>query len=189
MGFSPHHMVHAGTLSLRLHTFTSVIVDTVVSIWRHGFRKILIVNGHGGNIAPLAAIANELTTDGYSVPTVSYWDLVKEDLRDLLEGERKTVGHACEFETSLMLFQRPNGVDMTTAVRDNHPPWNPGADTDIFTEHGVTYPAVFRAGSSGVLGDPTLASADKGRRLFELASERLATFIIRYRTNDLDKRG
>lgn len=177
VGFSPHHMAHPGSLSVRLETFAAVMSDVVKNIWSHGFQKILIVNGHGGNIAPLLSIGNQLTTDGYPVAVCSYWDLIKEECKDILEGSLKTVGHACEFETSVLLHLRPEAVDISAAVTDFRSPWNPDLERDVVTEAGVTFPPVFRKESTGILGDPTLATADKGKELVDAASYKLANFI------------
>lgn len=185
VGFSPHHLAHPGTLSLRLETFVAVLTDVVKNIWSYGFRRILIVNGHGGNIAPLISVGNQLTTDGMPVAVCSYWDFTNQEREDVLEGSRKSVGHACEFETSILLHLRPEAVNQPAAVRDFRPPWNPRLDQDVLTEAGVAFPPVFRAESTGVLGDPTLATADKGQIFIEAASRKLANFIQLFQQTDI----
>lgn len=173
IGFSPHHMMHPGTISLRLETFTALIRDVVTSLHRHGFHKIILVNGHGGNIAPSSAIAHQLTADGMPVVFCSYWDLILSDIAEALEGSRKTVGHAGEFETSLLLHLKPQGVNLEEAVDESRPPWNPKLLHDKIMEIGAMFPPVFVEDSTGVLGDASRGSADKGRMLFEASVRRL----------------
>lgn len=174
VGFSPHHMMHPGTISLRLETFTALVRDVVASVRRHGFHKIIFVNGHGGNVAPLSAIAHELTADGMPMVFCSYWDLIRSDIAETLEGSRKSVGHAGEFETSLLLRLRPQGVQLEAAVDDSRPPWNPRLRRDMLVEAGAVFPPVFAADSTGVLGDASKGTAAKGTNLFDAAVSRLA---------------
>ncbi|MEX2541043.1 MAG: creatininase family protein [Trueperaceae bacterium] len=176
-GFSPHHMEHAGTISLSLTTFNAVIRDVVESIFAHGFRKVLFVNGHGGNIAPLTAVLNELTSEGLPVVSCSYWDLIKVEIAEEMEGWRKAVGHAGEFETSFLLHLKPESVDMQAAGNVQSPPWNPELSHDVFAELGASFPAVFVKESSGLLGDAARGTERKGAALFEVAVQRLVKLI------------
>lgn len=177
LGFSPHHMLHIGTISLRLETFIALLRDVVISIDRHGFKRIILVNGHGGNIAPLSAFAHEMAGDGLPVLFCSYWDLIKEEIAETMTGWRKAVGHAGEFETSLMLYLRPDHVDPAAAVEEKRPPWNPALASDPIMAAGATFPPLFAANSTGVLGDAIAGSAEKGRVLFDLAADRLVELV------------
>ncbi|MEX2536076.1 MAG: creatininase family protein [Trueperaceae bacterium] len=177
VGFSPHHMLHPGTLSLRLETFCAVVRDVVQSVRTHGFEKIIFVNGHGGNAAPLYSIAHQLATEGLPMVYCSYWDLIKAEIESILEGSRRSVGHACEFETSLLMHLRPDSVDRGSAVDESRPPWNPKLLRDPVSEAGAVFPPVFTRDSTGVLGDARSGSADKGRQLFETAAARLAELV------------
>lgn len=177
LGFSPHHMLHTGTISLRLETFLSLLRDVVTSIHRNGFERIIVVNGHGGNIAPLSALAHELTGDGLPVLFCSYWDLIRSEIAETMTGWRKAVGHAGEFETSLMLHLKPEHVDEAAAVEEKRPPWDPALPSDPIAEAGGTFPPLFAADSTGVLGDATAGRPEKGEALFELAANRLVELI------------
>ncbi len=185
VGFSPHHMMHPGTISLRMETFTALVRDVVVSVRRHGFRKIIFVNGHGGNVAPLSAMAHELAAEGMPIVFCSYWDLIRSEIAETLEGSRKTVGHAGEFETSVLLHVRPEGVRLEAAVDERRPPWNPRLRHDVLVEAGAVFPPIFSSDSTGVLGDARRASTEKGRKLFESAVSRLADLARRVAEADL----
>lgn len=185
VGFSPHHMMRPGAISLRLETFTAIVHDVVRSLQRHGFRKIIFVNGHGGNTAPLSAVAHQLATDGMPMVFCSYFDLIREEIGESLEGSRKTVGHAGEFETSLLLHLRPNSVDFDAAIDVSSPPWNPELPRDPIMDAGGTFPPIFAPNSTGVLGDARKGNAKMGEKLFEVAVRRLGDLVRAVAETDL----
>ena len=91
-GTSPHHLGFPGTLSLRPETFSSIIFDVISSLLPHGFYRFLLLNGHGGNIGILTATVSQLSDDlGISVPTLSYWTMIKETLIEIGEIGRAHV--------------------------------------------------------------------------------------------------
>ena len=184
-GYSPHHMENPGTITLRHDTFTAVLTDMVDSIMHHGFRHVILINGHGGNIGHLSALANKLTTSGRPIAQTSWWNLVRDDFREILDGDLKGVGHACEAETSCYLAIDPDGVDLSRAVRHYADSHVVPVDAAAFREAGMSFPPVFRAGSPGVHGDPTLATAEKGKKILDVAARRLAAFVRAYRQTDL----
>ena len=184
-GYSPHHMDNPGTITLRFSTFAAVVTDVIDSILHHGFRHVVLVNGHGGNIGHLTALSTKLGTTGRSVAFASWWNLVGADFESILNGDLKGVGHACEAETSCYLALDPAGVDLTLAVRTEPDSHVVAIDQSAFSTAGVTFPPIFLAGSSGVHGDPTLATAEKGEKILSLAAGRLAAFVRSYRDVDL----
>jgi creatinine amidohydrolase len=110
-GISPHHMRFPGTITLEIPTFTAVLRDVVRSLAHHGFRKVLFVNGHGGNEAALGVavqqIGDQLDLD--FVGTCNYFRLV--DKAQYPDRIRSTyTGHACEMETSWALALQPQLV-------------------------------------------------------------------------------
>ena len=137
VGVSPEHMSYPGTVSLSAETLKAAVTDVVSSLRRHGFEEIILINGHGGNNKALG----ELNVDVKVV-----------HLTRLLER----YDHAGEVETSLMMHLHSELVK-TDEVKEQEFRW-PGkkewADTKEYSE-------------SGVLGDPTKASKEKGRELFK----------------------
>ncbi|WP_201833191.1 creatininase family protein [Microvirga zambiensis] len=193
-GFSPHHVSHAGTISLRLDTYLAVLGDIAVSLTNSGFRRVLFVNGHGGNNAPLRAKVGELVTDGLPVGTVDYWVPGESAWIARLAGRLKRGGHACEQETALMLAieaQDSEAVERIIAsARDLPPrviqPWiAPGHESDPITEAGAAWPPIFQADDCGYYGDPAAATRDNGLVLLDIIVERLANFFTAFAATPL----
>jgi len=172
-GLAEHHMSLGGTLSLDFHTFFRLLQCVCRSLVRHGFRRILILNGHGGNIAALTVAVNELAVE-LQVPlaTTTYWHLAKDEFARILERQT-TVRHACEAETSMLLALAPDLVDMGRAI-DAVGPTTPEI-TEIVGSDAVHRWRSFKVRTShGAIGDPRAATAEKGQRLLEAAAEAVA---------------
>jgi creatinine amidohydrolase len=121
VGISPHWMDRKGTLSLRKETFLSVVFDICESLKTHGVKKILILNGHGGNVAPLRKRVPEFRRKlSINIHMNSYWDAyTPEIIKEHMESG-KAPGHAAEFETSFAMAAFPErihweGVDYAKA--------------------------------------------------------------------------
>ena len=111
-GVSPHHMAFGGgTISLRVETVLHVLRDVCESIVAHGFERILILSGHGGNGSTIAAAALELRHSlGRQIRAHSWFDLVPDVIRRTREGPCPNIGHAGEMETSCILTLAPESV-------------------------------------------------------------------------------
>ena len=170
-GTSPHHKGYPGTISLRLETFHHLLTDIFSSLTAHGFYRFLVLNGHGGNAGILTASTADLSeTLGVSIPTYSYWQSIKNVLVEIGDSEIGGMGHACEMETSLALHLRPELVDLKAMSRDM-PDVRVALSCIDFRQPGfLGIPLDFRRDSkSGVMGDPTLATAEKGEKIFTAA--------------------
>ena len=189
VGFSPHHQSWPGTLSLRLDTFNAVIADITASVAQVGFRRQLIINGHGGNRGPLIALTTELITGGREVGYADYWGLAHEAIAGLLQGERKMVGHACEMETALMLaltagdaaaqeliLAKAAGLAPLLATPAVH------GDAGSIGRGEAWWPPIFGADHAGYEGDPAVATAETGAALVEAITRRLADFYAEFMT-------
>ncbi len=177
VGYSAHHMHYSGTLTLSSGTLIALLREMVEALARHGFRRVLILNGHGGNSAALLVAASELRSGGVVpvVATADYWNLIAGVIAQERESGIGGMGHAGEFETSLMLHLRPAAVDRERMVRTMHTPRVPDDSLDLVQKAPFSIPwVVHRDTSNGVIGDPLLASAAKGKRFFEAAVERAA---------------
>ena len=168
-GLAEHHMSLGGTLTLDLRTFQDLVRGIVRAVIRNGFRKILLLNGHGGNMTALNALVADLTTET-SVPIAlaTYWIPAQKAFAEILD-EQPSVAHACEAETSMLLALRPDLVDM---ARLDHidPPREWAGRSDIYV-----WQPVAEWSPSGVAGTPKAASAEKGERLLDAAAQALAT--------------
>ncbi|MGX9962183.1 creatininase family protein [Roseomonas sp. F4] len=173
-GLAEHHMPFGGTMTLDLATFSALIGGIARSVARHGFRRIALVNGHGGNTEAVASAAIELTRSlGVPVVGLTYWLANADTFGPILETQ-PNVMHACEAETSMMMVLAPDCVraDRIEAAvpKRGAPPAPPGFKRSRpFTEMTDT----------GVIGDPRTASAAKGERLLEAAATRLAEEFAR----------
>jgi creatinine amidohydrolase len=193
-GYSPHHLDFPGAITIGAHTLIDYGVDVCRSLAHHGFRKILIVNGHGSNTPFVDVIARlAIVETGVLAAAVNYWAApgVREVAESLRESEKiGGMNHACEFETSLYLSLAPELVDMTQAVRElSHRPsknyWGDliGGDGPlVMMEHWSAL------SESGVMGDPTKASAEKGHALFEAAANGIVELVDELRARALEVR-
>jgi creatinine amidohydrolase len=182
-GYSPHHMDFPGPITIGAETFLRYGVDVCKSLAHHGFKRILIVNGHGSN-TPFVDIIARLTTveSGVLTAAVNYWAApgVREAAESLRESEKiGGMNHACEFETSLYLAIAPELVDMSKAVHElSHRP-SKNYWTDLIGGDGPL--AMMEPWSalseSGVMGDPTKASAEKGHKLLDAAASGIVELI------------
>lgn len=174
VGMAEHHMAFGGTLTLRLSTYQAVLTDLCRSVQRHGFEKTLIVNGHGGNIAPLAAFGSEFA-DALErlVPSVTYFEYAADAIGAILEDQDK-VQHACEAETSMMLAAFADKVrpsEQSNAFGGGNRPISPR------NSRFARYRSFTEITDTGVVGDARRATADKGTLLIEAAAGSLAAAI------------
>ena len=161
---SRNHSDFAGTISLSVDTYMRVLADICRSIADHGFRKIVIFNGHGGNNAPtqaaLVGINEEL---GFPVYLTSYVNGDLRALKEVLESQEKMV-HSCECETSLMLAFDRELVDPIYKEIQGKIDYVLEAENE-----GVisTFHKMQQHSKNGVMGNAYMASVEKGERLAE----------------------
>lgn len=189
-GFNIHAMDFPGTIHVGAEHFMHFVLDVVKSFAYHGFKRIVIVDGHGSNEHLLEFVGRRaiLETDAL-VASFMWWNMLRVD-PDFLPSVRESVfpggaAHACEIETSLYLHLRPDIVQMDKAE-----------DTQTFhNQHGATgfrWFDAFGAGpvrlvewtssytANGVVGQPTLATAAKGARILDEAVTHLLTWIAEF---------
>src|SRR5436309_15590476 len=130
---SKHHMLHPGTLSLRPGTLLDVLADLIDSVVRAGFKNVLVLNGHGGNTAPINGTWEQfLRMNQVNLQFLSYWDVLTEaDAKELLKSGHRLPedlpGHAQEFETAVALAAFPENV--RTAIWTDQPDPKPAFAT------------------------------------------------------------
>jgi creatinine amidohydrolase len=183
LGHSTHHMRFPGTLDLRQMHYIAVIQDLCHSMLAMGARKILLLNGHGGNDVPVRAALREVKTSlegraGIHVLYAAYWMLAAQSIQRIRESELGGIGHACEMETSLMLHLYPDRVSMDLARRDGPKHSSPYRKADMQYARPVYAVSEFHELSdSGVVGHPDLADSEKGARFFEAIVADIGSFI------------
>jgi creatinine amidohydrolase len=170
VGISPHWMDRKGTLSLRAETFLAVVFDICESLKTHGVRRILILNGHGGNVAPLREHVPEFRRKlGINIQMNSYWDGYTPEVIKKYMQSGKAPGHAAEFETSFAMAAFPERIH-----------WE-GVDYEKAKAHlHIKDPASARA-EEEFFHEAKLASAAKGEAMLTIAvnwvAERLQQMI------------
>lgn len=191
-GFTPHHMDFPGPITIGWETFTRYCVDIGSSLARHGFRRILFLNGHGSNI-PLIDMASRLI--GLEHPDVlaaaAFYLTSAEGRRvidDVRESELGGMGHACELETSIYLALDPDAVFMDKAVDENSYPEGPHAWMDWSDGPLRLMPWWNAISRTGVHGDATKATAEKGELLLAAAVNECVAFVRELRDKPLPVR-
>ncbi len=169
-GSSGHHMDFPGTISLSSHNVVMVLKDIAKSIHAHGFRKLLLLNSHGGNRALLGRTVQELGEEipDLAIAGATYWEVAKEQLTAIRETPFGGLGHACELETSIILTIDSHLADMAKAQADGK------HSESRFTRNEMLHPPVVstyrtmkETTNHGGFGDPTVASSEKGERMLQ----------------------
>ena len=173
LGASHHHLRFGGTLSVPVDAHVDLLAGIVEPLLEDGYPRLLILNGHGGNVDTMQAALRRLQPRWRErvLAAASYWDLAAKELAELAEGPRKVMGHACEMETSMMLALRPELV-RREEIRDD-PPRDAPALRGLFLADDM-----FQRTDHGCVGYPERATADKGRAFLQAAVGR-ATEVAR----------
>lgn len=184
-GYTMHNMDFPGTMTLRAESLLAVGVDLVSSLVHHGCKKIVLLNSHGSNFSILDLIGREVMNRHPEVLVAAAFPIkmAAAELERLREAqELGGMSHACELETSLLLHLRPELVEMDLAVRDISQPDSRFYWRDILRgSRGVALADLTRhASRTGVVGDPTRASAEKGRRCFEVILAATVEFLVEF---------
>ncbi len=183
-GHSTHHLFFPGTLSVSQMPYIQMVLELCRSLVRMGSRKVFLLNGHGGNDVPLRAALRELKTEFPKVSFVfaSYWTLAAETIRKVRESGPGGLGHACEMETSLMLHLHPERVKMKLARRGGPKHQDVYRRADMQYGRPVYFVNEFHdVTKNGVVGQPELASAEKGKRFFEGIVAEVTAFADHFR--------
>ena len=171
-GISEHHMSFGGTITLDFAAFAAMVEGVCRSVQRHGFRRIVLLNAHGGNENALRTITDDLTPKlGVPIVQFTYWYAAAAAIAKILETQGGLM-HACEAETSMMLAVRPElvAMDRVGMAKANRTP-----DVSDVAGGGVyRWRTIAARSSSGVVGNPEAASVEKGERLFEAIATALA---------------
>lgn len=183
-GFEDHHMDFPGTITIRPAHLEAFVLDITVSVARHGFTKILLADGHGSNMPILEMVARKTVLETDALCAAFIWpSLILDVLREIRESEYPGgMAHACELETSVYLWLNPDAVQMDKAVKEinEHPSkfhWQ-----DLMGGGPLKFMDWWsRISKTGIVGDPTLASAEKGKRCFEACVERLIELVREFR--------
>jgi len=196
-GYTGHVMDFPGTINNDFEHFMHHVLDITKSLAYHGFKKIVLLNGHGSNMPNLDLVARRtgLETDAECVLS-AWWQLLTVD-KEFLPGWRQSkfpggCAHACELETSLYMYLDGDNV-RTDKIADGKISFNeensPFSWVDLFGAGPATVVSWTSSYSeTGVLGEPTLATAEKGRLAYEEAVKQLVRFVTWFKDRPKDQR-
>jgi len=164
LGCSEHHLSFAGSLTNDLDAYSASIVSLVESLIPHGFSKFYVLNGHGGNAAPISIALRRLKLGHKKLTfgTAGYYDFCTQLIAETMEGPQKTLRHSDEAETSLVMHVAPELVRKETLRND-------GLATDPPVVGLVSH--FDEVTDEGVMGYATYATPEKGKRIFDRAVE------------------
>ena len=157
LGISEHHMTHKGTITAKPGSWLAVLFDAVESIVRHGVSRVLVLNGHGGNVAPVKGIIEQwrlyfrLSAPAVDLHFCSYWDLIPKEFAEKHLRTGRMPGHAQEFETAFALALFPENV-RAAAMQDQkeREPLEATAETGrLFVEESIRKTAEYVQGMIG----------------------------------------
>ncbi|WP_435159636.1 creatininase family protein [Haladaptatus sp. DFWS20] len=177
VGVSEEHRQFTGTLWVTEDTFRRYVRETVASLAHHGWNRVVIVNGHGGNVAALREVAGKITRhdEAYAVPFTWF---------EAVGDHRSDMGHAGPLETAFLRHTRGDLVreDKVESARegasDGWGEWvsytNLAYDSAEFTENGV-------------VGDPADGDEERGEELLELATQSLVKLLSAVASRDVTR--
>ncbi len=190
--FNEHHLDFPGTIAVRGETFINYVTDIGRSLAHHGFRKILLVNGHGSNVPFLDIAARNITNESPAICAMApWWSLVPKTLfKELRESEFPGgMAHGCELETSVLLYLRGDLVQMDKAARDIPVERSEFFYWDLQSPSPIFFQEFFsRYSRTGTLGDPTKASAQKGELFVAAVVETMVRLIRELRSKEIAPR-
>lgn len=183
VGASDHHRAFPGTVSLSNETYVRVLADALESLVSGGFRRVFLLNAHGGNVTPSRQALYDVQLRHRDEPDLwlafgSWMTIAAGRIAALEEVEQEHVSHACEQETSMILRLRPELVRMEAARGANIPFGSAFYYPDFSGPSLVDVPRAFDGLSeTGALGRPEIATAEKGEALFEAAAAEVTAFV------------
>jgi creatinine amidohydrolase len=195
-GYTGHVMDFPGTINTHYETFIKQVLDVTKSLAYHGFKKIILLNGHGSNMPnlDLAARRTNLETDAECC-LIAWWNLLSVD-PEFLPGWRESqfpggISHACELETSLYLYLDEENVrkdrihNHISTLNDGNPYiWGDllGKGPASLVSWTSTY------SPRGVMGQPELATREKGEQVYNEAVKQLSAIVEFFRERPRDTR-
>ncbi len=190
LGLSLHHMSFSGTVTASVETYLAMASEIVGSIARAGFRKILVINSHGGNVSALDLVLTKCREmyPSTRIVGVTYWNAAASELSAIRESELGGMGHACELETSLVLATRPELVRNDRIAPDGRQAVSEFAGKDMLKGGSISVSRHFSEISLyGAVGDPRTASAEKGELFFATIVDRLAALVTEIESGRIDE--
>ncbi len=177
-GVSSAHKQFWGTIHISPRVFKEYVKEVCLALKYNGVRKIVVVNGHGGNRSILLEMARELRGRGVFISIFQWWEAAGRLLPGLFKPEER--GHAGAEETSLNLVLHPNIVKMEEVVDEEPRKFNIGGE-------GITLPlSTIDVTDSGVFGISSTASLKKGEKVLEVVISKLVKYVELLKTAKIE---
>ena len=178
IGVSFHHMGFHGTITVSERALEEYLFCTLRSLVRWGVKRVVVVNGHGGNLPTLQILARRARDElGVGVFIYQWWTSSTKVVKELFSEEEG--GHAAAAETSLNMYLNPEYVRSDRLV-DEEPRGSPESIASFRYTHELS--------DTGVFGKQTTASPERGRQLFERLVEDLVEFVSRVKRSEYETR-
>ena len=192
-GFNEHNMGFPGTVTVEVEHFINYVYDVCRSFVRQGHTRIVLINGHGSNSMPCALVARRIVyaSEDALAAAINHWSLARDLAARIRETPTGGMAHACEYETSWYLFLDPSLVCRERAVPDMVDHHSKYIWVDLMAGDGPV--ALIDdwsrlSNGSGVEGDPSTASAEKGRVYAEEEIANLIGFCEEFRRMEVRPR-
>ncbi len=196
-GYTGHVMDFPGTINCHYEHFINMVLDVAKSLAYHGFKKIILLNGHGSNMPNLDLVARRanLETDAQCVRT-GWWELLMVDPEFMPSWRESTfpggIAHACELETSMYLYLDGDNVrkdkikNGVISFNEDNSPFN---YVDLYAQGpGTVVSWTSSYSETGVLGEAELATAEKGKRACDEAVKQLVNYVKYFKNRPKDER-
>lgn len=175
-GNSEHHLDFPGTMTAEPRLYLDLLRNMAENFLFHGFRRIVFLNGHGGNIVPGQQATFELRQkyrdrNDLLLLSSTYWTLGGKPHEVNRDIKQQRMGHACEWETSMMLRIRPDLVGELSHVEP--------ADFGSAFEPGHRAWTMKDRSPHGHIGDPRDATAEKGETIFSVFTADVVSMLER----------
>ncbi len=183
LGTSHHHMDFPGTLSLPPTAYADMIQHLTRCLLHHGFRRLFFLNGHGGNLVPVSHALTELIAtddraDAATLALACWWQIAADAMAADKHGmSTPRLTHACEYETSLMLAIREDLVKLSALSPDHQEVTRPWVSNPRWARKVEGFHRFHRWTSTGHMGNPAEATAEKGRALLDSVTDELVEFL------------
>jgi creatinine amidohydrolase len=189
LGLSTHHMSFSGTITASVETYLALATEIIGSITQAGFKQILVLNAHGGNVSALDVVLTKcrMIYPETRIVLVTYWNAAAQAISALRESPAGGMGHACELETSLVLAAKPSVVLTDRMEPGGRWPQSEFLGKDMLIGGAASVSRTFaEISDNGAVGDPRTASAKKGQQFFEAIVSRLAALVRELETGKID---
>jgi creatinine amidohydrolase len=196
-GWSPHHLAYPGSITLRPETLIQVIVDVGESLLRHGFRKLVLVNGNRvANLPPMEIAATKLRfSSGAMVSVVDVGLIARREIAAICDSSPGAVDHAADAETSFMLHAYPQLVDMARIQEPAGKPQTRGyashiqfdypLDGNLVLVHATSEEFGERTKPWGAAANARAATKEKGHRIVQAVIDNFVTYVEQLRVVEL----